>query len=277
LIKKIKDELEYFEVSNTQSKIKIAFQGAHIFDFIVKGKGPLLFLSESSNFKLGKAIRGGIPICWPWFGAHKTDSNLANHGFARTSIWSHVKTLEINEDKTLIVMKLKNSPETLELWPYAFELKLEILMSDVLELSLITTNLSTEPFKLTQALHTYLLVENIYDVQIDGLDKKTYYNKVDNSFDNIQKEYLTFTQEIDRVYQGISDPLLLQDKNQDIEINTIGSDTVVIWNPAKELSKKMLDLDTYKTMLCIESANTDEIQVNYKGSHTLKTILSQRS
>ncbi|RLA58501.1 MAG: D-hexose-6-phosphate mutarotase, partial [Epsilonproteobacteria bacterium] len=133
---KTKNELEYIEVSNKLSSIKIALQGAHIFDFRVKGKEPLLFLSDTSHFKVGKAIRGGVPICWPWFGAHSSDSSLPNHGFARISIWTHVKTEEIDKNKTKIILELKSSEETLKLWPYLFELQLEILMSDKLEIAL---------------------------------------------------------------------------------------------------------------------------------------------
>ena len=115
-----------------------------------------------------------MPICWPWFGAHASDTSLPNHGFARTSIWTHVSTEEIDENTTKIILELKSSEETLKLWPYHFMLQLEIIMSERLELSLITTNnTGSEPFTITQALHTYLLIQNISNACIDGLDQTT--------------------------------------------------------------------------------------------------------
>lgn len=270
---KQQDELQYLEVSNTLSSIKIALQGAHIFDFRVKGQKPLLFLSETSHFKRSKAIRGGIPICWPWFGPHPSDKSLPNHGFARISVWKHVQTTHLSEEKTQIVLSLKSSPETLALWPYDFELSLEIIMSDVLKLNLKTKNTGKEAFSLTQALHTYLLVEDINTVKVDGLDKKPYYNKLDDSFDNIQEGTLTFIAETDRVYQEITEPLILQDKEQNIEVETLGSDTVVIWNPGKNFTDSFSDLHDFRTMLCIESANAlkSSIILEKDEVHTLSS------
>ncbi len=270
---KTKNELEYLEISNVLSSIKIALQGAHIFDFHVKGHKPLLFLSETSHFQEAKAIRGGIPICWPWFGPHPTNKSLPNHGFARTSLWEHVHTSHINENKTQIILSLKSSAETLALWPYDFELSLEIMMSDILELNLRTKNTGEEAFSLTQALHTYLLVEDINAVNIEGLDTKPYYNKLDHSFDNIQEGALRFTAETDRIYQEITKPLILHDKYQDIEVETLGSDTLVIWNPGETFEENFSDLHDHKTMLCVESANALKIAIILKKDevHTLSS------
>jgi len=269
---KTKNELEYIEVSNALSSIKIALQGAHIFDFRVKGKAPLLFLSDTSHFKVGKAIRGGIPICWPWFGAHTSDSSLPNHGFARTSLWIHVKTEEVDKNHTKIILALKNSKETLKLWPYLFELQLEILISDRLELTLMTKNRGTEPFVITQALHTYLLIKDISSVCIEGLDQTKYYDKLTDTYNNLQKGKVCFSSEVDRVYEEVVNPLSIED----IEVQTIGSNTVVVWNPGLHFKNNFSDLSEYRTMLCIESANTlhDEVTVEAEGSYFLKTILS---
>ena len=272
---KTKNELEYIEVSNKLSSIKIALQGAHIFDFRVKGQEPLLFLSDTSHFKVGKAIRGGVPICWPWFGTHASDSSLPNHGFARTSLWTHAKTEEIDKSHTKIILELKSSEETLKLWPHNFELQLEILMSDRLELSLITNNTGSEPFVITQALHTYLLIEDITTVCIEGLDRTKYYDKLTDTYNNPQKGKLCFGSEIDRVYENVIKPLTVKD----VEIQTIGSNTVVVWNPGMDFKNNFSDLSDYRTMLCIESANTlnDAVTVEAEGSYLLKSILSQNN
>ena len=273
----LKNELEYIAVSNTISKAKIALQGGHIFDFQLKSKRALLWLSKDSYFEKGKAIRGGIPICWPWFGAHKSDATLPNHGFARTSLWKHIKTDEINDQQTKVTLQLKSSNETLQIWPYLFELNLEISIGQMLSVSLTTKNLDIKPFAISQALHSYLLIEDINEVYIDGLDQKRYYNKVDDSFNNLQDGKLFFIAETDRIYQGISSAVKLHDKKDLISLRTEGSQTVVIWNPGEALAAKMPDLSDHKTMLCIESANTldDELLIQPNDTHKLTTVISQ--
>ncbi len=274
---KQKNELEYLEVSNALSSIKIAFQGAHIFDFRVKGKAKMLFLSDTSHFEIGKAIRGGIPICWPWFGVHVSDSNLPNHGFARTSLWTHVEIEALSESKTKIVFSLESSEESLKMWPYDFELTLEIYMSDILEVSLISKNRGEKSFTLTQALHTYLEIEEIHEVEVQGLRNKPFYNKLDNSFDNVENEELKFTTEVDRIYYDLSQPLFVKDANQNITVETKGSNSVVVWNPGSEYKKSFNDLSAYENMLCLESANVfkDEIELQPNEEHVLRTIISQ--
>jgi glucose-6-phosphate 1-epimerase len=273
---KQKDELEYLEISNQISTIKISLQGAHIFHFKVKDRTPLLFLSKSTFFKRGKAIRGGIPICWPWFGAHPTNNRLANHGFARTSLWKHETTEEVSPQKTRIVLSLCSSIATRTLWPYEFKLSLEIVMSEQLEVSLISENCDAKTIEITQALHSYLQVCDIESVRVAGLSDTRFYNKLHNSYDHKEVGNLQFKQEIDRVYYGVKETIMVDDGKRNIEVQTEGSNTVVVWNPGKELGEKMVDLDSYKEMLCIESANLfeDKVTLERGESFKLTTILS---
>ena len=269
--------LDYLEVSNKIAQAKISLQGAHIFHFQVKREQPLLWLSESSFFKKNKAVRGGIPICWPWFGPHKEDPKLPNHGFARTSLWEHLKTQELSDTETKVTLRLSSSKESLKLWPYRFELILEMHIGAQLQVSLTTKNIDNKAFAITNALHTYLSIADINTVFIDGLDKKIYYDKVDDSFNNVQEGRLLFTKETDRIYQNISSELIIQDNNRRIRVKTEGSHTLVIWNPGKDLADKMPDLSDHTTMLCVESANAleDEPLIQPDKSHRLTTIISQ--
>lgn len=269
--------LHYLDISNKSAQAQIALQGAHLFHFQIKGKRPLLWLSESSYFEKGKPIRGGVPICWPWFGAHKRNKSLPNHGFARTSFWEHAKTQERDEQETKVTLVLKSSQESLKLWPYEFELTLDVTVGQKLTLSLTSKNSDAKPFCITQALHSYFSISDISKVCIEGLEKKHYYNKVDGSYENIQEGRLYFTQETDRVYKDISSPLRLIDKEQTISLCSEGSRTAVIWNPGEELAKKMADLSDYRSMLCIESANAldDEIVIQPGKSHTITAVVEQ--
>jgi len=270
-------DLEYLYISNQLCEAKIALQGAHIFHFQTKGKRPLLWLSESACFEKGKAIRGGVPICWPWFGAHPTDHTLPNHGFARTALWKHISTEETNNKTTKVLLQLKDSPESLRLWPYHFELTLEITLAHELSISLITKNVDSRPFVITDALHTYLAIENINEIYVDGLNQKPYYNKVDDTYNNIQEGRLYFKQETDRVYAEVSSNVSIHENTTVVNVRTEGSQTLVVWNPGEELTKRMPDLSDHKTMLCLESANAlkDEVLLQPNKSHRLTSIITQ--
>lgn len=256
------DELAYIHIKNSIASAKIALQGAHLFDFKVHGKKKLLFVSETSLFKEGKAIRGGIPICWPWFGVHETESSFPNHGFARSSLWKHEGTEDLSEGETKVRLILERTPETYALWPYEFLLTLDIYIGEQLKLVLTSKNLDTKPFSVTSALHTYFEIENIYKTTIDGLENQKFYNKCNNTSNNIQKGDIDFTQEIDRVYQGVENDVIIHDNDQNIAVQTDGTMSIVVWNPGKELTARMADLNGHEHMLCVESANVmDDVKV----------------
>lgn len=273
---KCKNSLDYLEISNTHAQAKIALQGAHLFYFQAKGKKPLLWLSESSYFEKGKPIRGGIPVCWPWFGAHKSDKSLPNHGFARTALWEHITTEE-DAQETRVTLRLESTEETRRLWPFDFELTLTLCVGAELRLSLTTTNTGNKAFRISQALHSYFAISNISKVYVEGLEGKKYYNKVDDSFDNLQKGKLWFEQETDRIYEEISTPIVLRDGDETTVISSEGSHTAVVWNPGEALANKMADLSDYQHMLCIESANAleDEPLIAPRQSYTLTASISQ--
>jgi len=275
-MKNTKGSLGYLHISNKAAEAKITLQGAHIFHFQPKGQAPLLWVSESASFEKGKAIRGGIPVCWPWFGPHPTDTTLPNHGFARTSLWKHIKTEEVNDKETKVILGLNSSSESLQLWPYHFELILEVSIGAELRVTLISKNMDTKAFTITDALHTYLAVDDISTVYVDGLDQKDYYDKTEDSFNNIQEGRLFFSQETDRIYQRITSTLSVHDQNRCIRVQTEGSQTVVIWNPGEALAKTMPDLSDYKTMLCVESANAlnDAPLIKPNESHRIMTVIS---
>jgi glucose-6-phosphate 1-epimerase len=270
-------ELEYISVENSCSSAKIALQGAHIFDFTLKESGRVLFLSEASEFKEGKAIRGGVPICWPWFGENENDRTLPNHGFARTSLWEHRSTQTLSDRETKVTLTLYSSPETLVLWPYAFCLTLDIYVGKDLRLELTSQNLDTKPFTFTSALHTYLAIDNIVETQVEGLEAKQYFDKTQNTF-VMQEGAIDFSKEVDRIYQNVTNDVLVKDAKMHHTIQTEGTKTIVVWNPGEVLASRMPDLSHHTKMLCVESANVlDDAVTLAKGeSHTLRqTIMSE--
>ena len=201
---------------------------------------------------------------------------LFRSGFARTSIWEFYSTSEIDENTIEITLKLKHSKQSLELWSYKFELELKILISDTLTLELKTTNLDNKPFTITQALHTYFNISHISQVSIKGLDKKAYLDALTMKQEK-QDGDVTFNQEVDRVYQDVENEISLKDKDKTIKIKNKGSSSVVVWNPWIDKCKQMSAMsdDSYKTMVCIETANAfdDKRIIEPKEVHTLEVVI----
>ena len=261
-LEQFENGFEYLELENELCKAKIALQGAHLFSFDPKSQKPIIWLSEKSHFKLGSAIRGGIPICWPWFGDHSDDSTLPKHGFARTSLFDY-EILKDEKALSQIKFVLKSSKSSLTLWPYAFELNVIFTLCDTLHIELNTKNCDEKSFSITQGFHTYFKVSNVQKTSILGIENKTYLDFLVKK-DFVQDRPLVIDKEVDRIYKAISNDIEIVDGKTQINIKTRGSNSTVIWNPWIEKSKTMSDMsiDSYKNMLCIESANVlDDFKV----------------
>jgi len=273
-LKKYENGFEYLEIQNSVAVAKISLQGAHLFEYKRHNEEALLWLSEASNFKMGESIRGGVPICWPWFGMHKSDDSLPQHGFARTSIFSHVDTKE-SEDSTELTFILKSSKDILDMWRYKFELHYKITIANELKLELTTKNCDKEAFSITQALHTYFKISDTSNIHVKGLEDKPYFDAL-TCENKTQNGMIKIDREVDRVYQHVDKPIELIDKNKTITISSQGSDSAVVWNPWIDKCTRMsaMKSDNYKTMLCIESANAfdDEREVLAGKTHTIEVI-----
>ncbi|MDD2789800.1 MAG: D-hexose-6-phosphate mutarotase [Sulfurimonas sp.] len=272
--KKFANGFEYIEVQNAAASAKIALQGAHIFEYKRKGEEDLLWLSKSSDFEYGKAIRGGVPVCWPAFGMNNPD--LPQHGFSRTARFILTQTQE-DERTTELIFTLEASEESLKIWPYKFLLTLKVIVAENLTMELTTTNRDTKSFTLTQALHSYFPVSHIDDVKILGLENKPYFNAL-TSQTQLQNGVVTFDSEYDCVYQEVQNEIILQDAKRSIKINNEGSSSVVVWNPWTLKGSRMsgMKADAYKSFVCIESANAfEDFRVLAPNqTHTLKAHFS---
>lgn len=274
-IQKFENGFEYLELSNTVAKAKIALQGAHLFEYSVRGKEDLLWLSPVTHFEEGVAIRGGIPLCWPRFGS--LDETMMQHGFARIFKFKVVAVNEINAETTIVQMRLSDSKESRTLWDHAFELDVHMSISDELKLSLVTKNLDTKPFIITQAFHTYFKISDILNVTIKGL-QNCYYIDTLRDEKCKEQESITINGEIDRVYIDTDDTIELHDKCRHIRLKTVGSASTVVWNPWQQKCSQMsyMQKDAYREFVCIESANAfdDFIRIGSKKSHTLQLTIS---
>jgi glucose-6-phosphate 1-epimerase len=268
---------EYIVIENKSANAKIALQGGHLFHYQKHGDSPLLWLSEKSHFETGKAIRGGIPICWPWFGKHSTDATLPQHGFARISPFKLVEVIEPDENTTELILQLQSTTKTLALWPYQFKVVLRIIIGQTLTVALTTKNCDTRSFTISSALHSYFAISNIEKVSVQGLNKTEYLDTLTGEI-KVQNGDIHINEEVDRVYQRVTNPLLLEDRNRTINIAATGSSSAIVWNPWIEKSKRMADMqnDAYKSMLCIETANAlaDARNLSLGEEHTLSAVFT---
>lgn len=276
--KKMANGFAYIEIQNKNAKAKVALQGGHLFHYQLQGKKPLLWLSEASSFTRGKAIRGGIPLCWPWFGQHSSDPELPQHGFARTAAFELGETNEIDDGTTALTLHLHHSPATLALWPYKFDLRLDLVVGNTLSVALTTRNCDTTPFTVSSALHSYFAVSHIDRVVVQGLAGKHYFDALTGEMQH-QEGDLNIQAEVDRVYEETGELLKLLDGKRRVSILPEGSQSTVVWNPWLEKSRRMADMndDGYTTMLCIETANArqDARLLQPDAEQTLKVVLTE--
>jgi len=269
------------EIENEFATAVISLQGAHVLSWVPKGEADVIWLSTDAKFALGKSVRGGVPICWPWFGAHESDTNFPAHGFARTVLWTVKQTQALENGETQILFQLDTSAldETLqEMWPQATLAVYKITIGQTLTLELVTTNKSDEPLTLGQALHTYFNVFDIEQTTLTGLEGKDYLDKTAGFERKVQAGSIVIKQEVDRIYLQTADNVVIDDVKRKIKIEKKGSLSTVVWNPWQEVANKMGDLGTegYREMLCVESANAaDDIMTIAAGeSHTLRVCYS---
>jgi glucose-6-phosphate 1-epimerase len=242
------------------------------------GQKPVLYVSPQAVFHEGKPIRGGVPICWPWFGFHPTDKTLPAHGFVRTRFW---ELTEASEDAAGVTLKfaLHESEDTRRLWPQAFHVELEMRLGAEMRLSLRMDNTGGTPFTVSGALHTYLAVGDIHRVTVEGLDGAEYLDTVGTQQARRQSGDIVFDREVDRNYRTTGE-VRLKDAalNRTLVVHPFGSHTAVVWNPWIEKSKNIPDLpdDGYKSFVCVETANgwRDHITLEPGKRHTLATTVS---
>ena len=272
------------EIENEFATARISLQGAHLLSWIPQSYDDVIWLSKEASFQPAKSIRGGIPICWPWFGAHKIKPDYPAHGFARTVMWKVLKTEVLSKGETLIVFGLDTHelPDSLQkMWPDETRAEYSITVSNALTLELVTHNESDRAIVIGQALHTYFNVQDITKVRITGLENKTYLDKPDDFKAKVQDGVISVDGEVDRVYLDTADDVIIDNKTRRIKIQKTGSHSTVVWNPGEMVADKMGDMgeNGFLEMLCVESANAadDVVTIEQGRSHCLKVIYELES
>lgn len=263
-------------VDNQHATAEIYLHGGHVTRFRPHGSDEVLWLSEQAVYQAGKAIRGGIPIVWPWFGPHPSSPDQPQHGYARTAAWDVVGTEQEVNNTTRLQLRLRPQPATQP----SGQLDLIITVGSSLELDLTTRNLSNEPFTFGCALHTYLAVGDIDQVTIEGLEGGRYIDKLDEEKRKVQSGAIRIGREVDRVYLNTDTTCTVVDPSlrREIRVAKGGSLTTVIWNPWAEKAASMGDFPdvAFRQMVCVETANTaDDVRTLAPGeAHTLWAAIS---
>ena len=266
-------------INNRYAKTIISTYGGHLVSYCPKGEvEDVLFLSENEVLGGGKAIRGGTPICWPWFATDKSGFGRPPHGFARNVQWEVLKTSTADDGSTAIQLGLNHTEGSLAVWPHSFQLVLEVVVGKVLTMNLTTTNVGQKAMSISQALHTYFNVSDIEGVSVHGLNGVSYQDKLTNFSISKQQGDIKIQGEIDRIYLDVPETVRLKDTGygRDILITGQGNKTTVVWNPGPETIKSLADLDNTacQGFICIETANAaDDIVLLGEGEcHTITAI-----
>ncbi len=267
------------ELNNQHAAATVFLQGANVTSFKPRGQEEVVFLSRHSRFESGIAIRGGIPISWPWFADHPTDKSKPAHGFARISDWE-VRGTEVHGGASRIRFGLSDNQYTRSLWPQAFDLEFIMTVGKELHLDLTAKNTGEEDFTFSQAFHSYFHVSDINKIYVQGLEGYYYIDKVDSFKDKYQKGQVRIVEETDRIYLDAASDCVIHDPgfNRKIRISKQGSKSTVIWNPWVAKAHQMKDLgdQEYKRFACVETTNAGEdlITLSPGSEHILTTKIS---
>lgn len=255
------------EICNRQASASLCLQGAHLMTWKPGSQSvPVIWLSREAKLTAGKSIRGGVPVCWPWFGPHASESNFPGHGFARTVQWRVVESGNDPGGETRLTLRLLDSEKTMVQWPHVCKLELTVIIGETLRMEMITENTGTSDFEIGEALHTYFQIGDIGAVRIKGLENCEYWDKVGESALKKQIGAISFSGETDRVYINTSTQCVIEDDKlkRRILVAKSGSQSTVVWTPWTEKADKMGDMgkpDGWRQMVCVESANAIENRV----------------
>jgi glucose-6-phosphate 1-epimerase len=244
-------------ITSVAASAEIYLHGAHLTSWIPAGAEEVIFLSSKARFQEGKAIRGGVPICFPWFNAKFDDPKAPSHGLVRTKTWE-LESITHEGNAIAVALSTSHDEATQKWWPHDFRAVQRITISTRLQMELSVTNTGAAPFTFQEALHTYYRVGNVRHVRLVGLDDVSYLDNTEGNIEKIQYGDNTFDQRIDNAYINTKTELELTDPslNRRILIGKQHSHNTVVWNPWAELANGMADLgDEWPHFLCVEAAN----------------------
>jgi glucose-6-phosphate 1-epimerase len=272
--------LPSLDVAGRHASARIYLHGAQLAAWQpAHARGPVLWMSAHSHFRPDKPIRGGVPICFPWFGPYREDKTVPAHGFGRVVPWTLCDAGEAQDGTVNLTLQLEDDNAS-PVWPHYFHADLRLSIGRTLSLSLFVDNPDSIAFSYEAALHTYFSISNIETVSVSGLENEEYLDKVSHCRQRQGPEPIRFTGETDRVYLDTQAPCVIHDPgmNRQITIAKRGSRSTVVWNPWVQKARAMPDFgdDEWPGMLCVETANVGDAAVTLRpgDSHTMTAEIS---
>lgn len=271
-----KNEMSFVRIKHPKVAGIVSLFGGQVLSFRPKNQPEMIWLSPQTVFDAKTALRGGIPICWPWFGRLATPA----HGFARTQIWE-LDAYQEDEQGVELVLLLTDTPDTRAIWDHAFQLRLHLRFDQQLNVNLTITNTDLTAWAFSAALHTYLTVSDLSQVQVKGLGE-TYIDKLNNDQTTQAQSPLLIKEALDRIYTQSESQLQLLDSQAQhtLTIENQGHNAAVVWNPGASGAQAMADMpdEGYRSFLCVEAAITapslaDGLVLQPNQSHNLTSLL----
>jgi glucose-6-phosphate 1-epimerase len=245
-------------ITTSSCAATIYLHGAHITAWRPAGSEEIIFVSSRARYVDGQAIRGGIPICFPWFRGKRDDAKAPAHGFVRTKSWN-LESLETHGQDVTVTMSTSSDEATKKWWPHEFRAVLRATFGRDLQLEFTVENAGTSEARYEEALHTYYLVGDIASARVAGLAGASYLDNTDGNREKEQTGEVRVAGATDSAYVNNENALEVVDPvlKRRIRIRKRNSRTTVIWNPWKEAAEKMSDMgaEEWKKMLCAEGAN----------------------
>jgi len=239
----------------------IYLHGGHVTSWTPVGNKDVLWCSQKSNYEAEKPIRGGVPICFPWFGKKADDPTGPPHGYARLMPWE-LESINHQDGEVTVTVALKNNDAGKKWWPHDFIIRHRVTFGRELAMQLEVTNTGHHPFTFQEAQHTYFAVGDVRKVRVSGLAGVNYRSDIDGSLAKPRPGDILITAETDRIYLDTQAPVVLEDPslNRRITMNKLNSKNTVIWNPWIAKAKNMPDFgdDEWPEMICMETCNVAE-------------------
>jgi glucose-6-phosphate 1-epimerase len=268
-------------ISTPAAEADVYLQGAHVTHWAPRGQRPVLFVSPKSLFASGKAIRGGVPIIFPWFGPRGDGQAGPAHGFARNTEWAIEETKLRNDGTVEIALTLPPNDASRGFGYAGFHLRLRVIVGSELEMELETRNDAKEPLVYEEALHSYFAIGDIHHASVSGLEGTAYIDKTDGfKRKKLGADPMHIGKETDQVHLSTKAACVVHDPvwNRRIIVEKSGSDSTVVWNPWIEKTKGMSDMapDDWKEMICLETANAADNAIHLLPGASHKLTASIR-
>lgn len=249
--------LTTLEVATPLCRARLTLLGAHLMSWAPHGAAEVLWMSGKSNFEVGKPLRGGVPVCFPWFGA-LADASQPTHGFVRHTLFDLVSADLAEGGVMTLALETHERKASHPSWAHPYKLRIEFCFGKTLEIRRTVTNTGKAPFTFTGAFHTYFSIGNIREVRLNGFDGTPFVDRLTEQH-SVQKGPITFSSETDRIHlphsgnAEIEDPVM----KRRIRLSSKGSASTVVWNPWVAKAARLADFgdDEWPGVVCVETAN----------------------